>query len=156
MLPLGLTPVSVANLVNVASEYENICFAYLSQVLSDIANRDYRQGTPEPAFLHSLVPMEKAVALEDVLEAASCVPTGSPEEPGLLPLLFLSACISDNPDQIWMALHRVKMLAANFGLGNMHSIHLVLQEIWTRRVHQRDWNDWRGLLDVCNWDLLAS
>ena len=93
MLPLGLTPVSVANLVNVASEYENICFAYLSQVLSDIANRDYRQGTPEPAFLHSLVPMEKAVALEDGLEAASCVPTGSPEEPGLLPLLFLSACI---------------------------------------------------------------
>lgn len=108
------------------------------------------------AYLHALLPAAKAEALTDCLAAVARVPLGSPEEAGLLPLLFIVACETSRQDQAKEAVARVEALGNHIGLGNVRCASMLLRQIWYRRSTQGHFHDWRGLLAKVKWDLIIT
>lgn len=163
-----MPPASTSVLIYVARAYESAILAYLHSVIDSLAERDrvaennknhqgplcFWQG------LHDLVPSTKEQAVADCIVEILQVPVGAPEEPGLLPLLFIVACIAESPEETWIVLERVEGLAVNFRLGNMDFIGAFVREVWRQRVFAAGSVGcrigWRELLARSKWDLMLS
>jgi hypothetical protein len=116
-----------------------------------------RDGTAEVwEEFCSMLPVSKEAAVTACLMEIGLVPCDSPEEAGLLPVLFIVACQTDNPEQMMMVLRRVTVLEAHVGLGNIQYAAALLREVWLRRMQSERWYDWRGLLATSNWDLIIT
>lgn len=154
-LPSDMSSQSIGRLIHIARAYEATVYAYLHSTIDELAREDsfcHDDGLwPE---LYRLIPIGRSKATANCYQEISSVPVGCPEEPGLLPLLFIISCISENAEQTWVAFKRVESLAANFCLGNMNFIREFVFEIWSRRVKSSDWSDWRKLLADFKWDLI--
>ena len=150
-----MSPASIINLIHIARAYEHAIFAYLHSVIDDLAAGDINHLALWQD-LHAQIPASRSAAIADCLKEMDEVPVNSPEEPGLLPLLFIISCIAENAEDTWVILNRVKLLATNFCLGNMNSISSFLGEIWSRRMDstQSDAVGWRKLLANSKWDLM--
>ena len=124
--------------------------------MDDLSKRDV-ECLPTVVWddLRKMLPVSKDDALADCLRSISMIPTGTPEEPGLLPLLFIISCVTESPEQTWAVLKRVEVLSVNFCLGNMNNVGAFVHEIWWRRVQMGHWHDWRGLLARSKWDLIS-
>ncbi|KAL4874437.1 fungal-specific transcription factor domain-containing protein [Aspergillus karnatakaensis] len=161
-VPRDMSPDSITRLIYIARAYESSIFAYLHSTLTRLNKRataDTFSSHIHESFwsqLHDLIPISKEQAISDCLSEMAQVPAGCPEEPGLMPLLFIVSCVTESAEDTWSVLKRVEVLAVSFCLGNMNFVGAFMREVWVRRVQQRGWGDWQELLAQLKWDLILS
>lgn len=151
---------ALKRLSDVALAYERTNLAYLHLLMETLAQKCWSASHEHVrlvlASLRDTIPTSKEEAISGCLEAASRVPIGTPEEAGLLPPLFIAACLTECPDQTWFTLERAEGIASTIGVGNMHRVTAVIRELWVRRVQLGGWRDWRSLITRSNWDLIVT
>ena len=150
-----MTVNTVARLEHVSRAYENAVHACLHSVVEELSSREVA-AVEAWEQLRVMLPVSKEVALAGCIADINLVPCDSPEEAGLLPLLFIVACETDRPEQMMTVLQRVTVLEAHVGLGNIRYVAALLREVWSRRMQLRRWYGWRGLLATTNWDLIIT
>ncbi|KAB5582955.1 fungal-specific transcription factor domain-containing protein [Coniochaeta sp. 2T2.1] len=158
LIPNGMTQETIARLEHVSRAYENAVHACLHSVIEELSARE---GTQQEVWDHwdglrGMLPVSKEAALTGCIDDIRLVPCDSPEEAGLLPVLFIVACETDSPEQMMTVLQRVTVLEAHVGLGNIRYAAALLREVWSRRMQLRQWHGWRGLLATTNWDLIIT
>lgn len=158
-IPEGMTQETTARLENVARAYECAIHVCLHSVLDQLLTKSGDVGGPCGSALTALkatLPVAKAASITACLTEISRVPCNSPEEAGLLPLLFIVACETDSAEESAVALERVGVLDAHVGFGNIQSTAALLGEVWTQRKQFNRALDWRTLLASSNWDLIIT
>ncbi|KAB5566306.1 fungal-specific transcription factor domain-containing protein [Coniochaeta sp. 2T2.1] len=155
LIPKGMTQETIARLVHVSRAYENAVHACLHSVIEELSARE---GAEQEVWegLRAMLPVGKEAALTGCIDDIRLVPCDSPEEAGLLPVLFIVACETDSPEQMMTVLQRVTVLEAHVGLGNIRYAAALLREVWSRRMQLQQWHGWRGLLATTNWDLIIT
>ena len=157
IIPQGMSATTIRHLESVADAYQCAVLACLHAAIDNAAERDVMgRHDAEWAALHEMVPISKAAALTECLEAISSVPLGCPEEAGLLPLLFIVACETDRPDQTAESIQRVEALGSHIGLGNVRCTSELLRKVWSFRARSPARHDWRNLLALTQWDLIIT
>jgi len=148
-------------LEHISQAYEGAIYTCLHSAIEELVkrcklcNRTARL-VQEVEQLKAMIPVTKQDALERCLAGIEAVPCQSPEEAGLLPVLFVVACETDDPNHVAIVMQRLDVLEAHIGLGNIHSAVILLREILDRRARGRKRNDWRNLLAASSWDLIIT
>ena len=141
-----MTQDTTVRLEHVARAYESAITACMLSII------DETPGLTDG--LRDVLPSKEA-ALTDCLSHIDHVPCNSPEEAGLLPLLFIVACETNNVEQMRTVQRRVAILETHVGLGNIRSAATLLRQIWLGR-EQSPCTDWRTVLELSDWDLITT
>lgn len=156
-LPKGMTDTTVFQLREVASAYENAIFTCLHAAVKRMKDRGFTSVVERVEWdvIQSYIPVSKAEATMRCLKAINNVLPGSPEEGGLLPLLFIVACETGSVDQAMEALRRMQMLEQHTGLGNIRSASALVRQVWDHKTLE-GLPDWRELLKDSPFELITS
>ncbi|KAL2205796.1 hypothetical protein CC79DRAFT_1357824 [Sarocladium strictum] len=161
LVPPSMTNDVVKCLEHISQAYEGAIYTCLHSTIEELVKRckvydRNKTMVREVEQLKAMIPVTKQDALERCLAGIQAVPCQSPEEAGLLPVLFVVACETDDPNHVAIVMQRLNVLEAHIGLGNIHSAVILLREILDRRARGRKRNDWRNLLAASSWDLIIT